>query len=143
MAWKQRNSVGGMTELEEGNDIAIDFSRFHSESGEGVVPVVVQDFDTKEVLLLAHVNEEGLKHAIQKKVATFWSMSRDTLWVKGETSGNVLELMEVRVNCEQNSLLYLVRLLHGGSCHTKDSKGTYRLGCYYRGIEGDRLIPVA
>jgi phosphoribosyl-AMP cyclohydrolase len=139
MAWKVRASVGLVAELEEGSDVAIDFGRSCSRSGEGVVPVVVQDVATKEALLVGHVNEAGLKQALEKSVATFWSLTRDSLWVKGETSGNVLELLEVRVNCEQNSLLYLVRLVRGGACHTKQKDGAYRRGCYYRRISGDRL----
>jgi phosphoribosyl-AMP cyclohydrolase len=106
------------------------------------VPVVVQDIATKEVLLVGHVNEGGLRHALAKGVATFWSLTRDSLWVKGETSGNVLELVEVRVNCEQNSLLYRVRLVRGGACHTRQEDGTYRLGCYYRKLNADRLEKV-
>jgi phosphoribosyl-AMP cyclohydrolase len=142
MAWKVRAQVGLVAELEEGGDIAMDFGRFRSRSGEGVVPVVVQDAETLEVLLVGHVNEAGLKQALERDVATFWSLSRDALWVKGETSGNVLELVEVRVNCEQNSLLYRVRLVRGGACHTKGSDGMYRLGCYYRRICGERLEKV-
>jgi phosphoribosyl-AMP cyclohydrolase len=66
-------------------------------------------------------------------------MSRNELWIKGATSGNTLELIDVRVNCEQNSLLYLVRLTKGGACHTKDADGQARSGCYYRRIQGDQL----
>lgn len=139
MTWKMCAAVTDPCELEEGGDIAIDFGRFRSRGGEGVVPVVVQEVTSGEVLLVGHVNEAGLRQALEKKVATFWSLSRDALWVKGETSGNVLELVEVRVNCEQNSLLYRVRLLRGGACHTKAADGEYRLGCYYRRIRGQRL----
>jgi phosphoribosyl-AMP cyclohydrolase len=128
--------------LEEGADLKLDFSRFTTKSSIGVLPVAVQDVDSKTVLLVGHVNQAALEHALQKKVAAFWSVSRNEIWVKGETSGNVLELVEVRVNCEQNSLLYLVRLRSGGACHTKDSKGNYRLGCYYRKINSGALDPV-
>ena len=75
-------------------------------------------------------------------VAAFWSTSRNELWVKGATSGNVLELVEIRVNCEQNSLLYRVRLKGEGACHTLDADGRARLGCYYRRLVGDRLEPI-
>lgn len=125
--------------LEEGLKLSLDFERFKTPSGVGVVPVAVQDFDTKTVLLIGHANRAALDHALEKKVAAFWSVSRNKIWVKGETSGNVLDLIEARVNCEQNSLLYLVRLRKGGACHTQDSSGRYRLGCYYRKIKDGRL----
>lgn len=143
MAWKARGCITRPFDLEEGPDIAIDFTRFRSRAGHGVVPVAVQDADSGEVLLVAHVNEAGLRHSLANRVAAFWSLSRDALWVKGETSGNTLELLEVRVNCEQNSLLYRVRRVRGGACHTRQGDGAYRLGCYYRRIDGDRLEPVA
>jgi phosphoribosyl-AMP cyclohydrolase len=126
-------------ELEEGATLALDFTRFASRDGTGVVPVVVQDIDSKEVLLVGHVSQAALAHAIANRLATFWSMSRNELWIKGMTSGNTLELVEVRVNCEQNSLLYFVRLQHGGACHTKNSSGEFRLGCYYRKIVDGKL----
>ena len=75
-------------------------------------------------------------------MAAFWSLSRDSLWVKGETSGNWLDIVDVRVNCEQNSLLYLVRLRQGGVCHTLEA-GAARHSCYYRRLTGDRLEFVA
>lgn len=77
MAWKVRAQVTQEAELEEGGDIAIDFGRFHSRSGEGVVPVVVQDVGSGEVLLAGHVNEAGLRQALQTGLATFWTLSRD------------------------------------------------------------------
>jgi phosphoribosyl-AMP cyclohydrolase len=125
--------------LEEGLGIDLHFDRFKSPGGEGVMPVVVQDVDSKEVLLVGHVSRAALEYALKNRVATFWSMSRNELWIKGATSGNTLELVEVRVNCEQNSLLYIVRLTKSGACHTKDASGQYRHGCYYRRIKGDEL----
>jgi phosphoribosyl-AMP cyclohydrolase len=65
-----------------------------------------------------------------------WSTSRNELWHKGATSGDTLDLVEVRVNCEQNSLLYRVRPSTGGACHTKDADGKARPACYYRRVSG-------
>ena len=65
-------------------------------------------------------------------MATFWSSSRNELWIKGKTSGDYLEIVEVRVNCEQNSILYRVRPKGQGACHVKDEQGIARKGCYYR-----------
>ena len=106
-----------------------------------MVPVVAQDVESRDVLVLAHANRAALNYTLQNGVAAFWSLSRDRLWIKGETSGNFLDLVEVRVNCEQNSLLYLVRLRKEGVCHTVQD-GVARHSCYYRRISGDRLEPV-
>ncbi|MCY3782805.1 MAG: phosphoribosyl-AMP cyclohydrolase [Chloroflexi bacterium] len=142
MAWKHPRELDSTEELEECCDIALDFERFFSASGQGVLPVVAQDVDSHDVLVLAHVNKAALDHTLREGVAAFWSLSRDRLWVKGETSGNQLDIVDVRVNCEQNSLLYLVRLRKGGVCHTLED-GAARHSCYYRRIVGDRLEPVA
>lgn len=140
MAWRDPAALS-TTELEEGGDIALDFGRFFAASGDVVVPVVAQDVESRDVLVLAHANRAALDYTLQNGVAAFWSLSRDRLWVKGETSGNLLDLVEVRVNCEQNSLLYLVRLRKDGVCHTLQN-GVARHSCYYRRIAGDRLEPV-
>ena len=140
MAWTDPKSLT-TTELEEGSDLALDFGRFFSASGNGVVPVVAQAFESRDVLVLAHANRVALDYTLREGVAAFWSLSRDRLWTKGETSGNVLDVVEVRVNCEQNSLLYLVRLRKDGVCHTLQH-GVARHSCYYRKIFGDRLESV-
>ena len=141
MTWRDPAALS-TTELEEGSDIALDFGRFSSANGDGVVPVVAQDVESRDVLVLAHANRLALEYTLREGVAAFWSMSRDRLWIKGETSGNVLDVEEVRVNCEQNSLLYLVRLRKDGVCHTLEN-GVARHSCYYRRISGDRLVRVA
>ena len=109
-----------MKELEEGQRLQLDFKKLASVAAteSDVVPVVVQDADSKEVLIVAYVNELALSKAFEERKAVFWSTSRNELWIKGLTSGDYLELVEVRVNCEQNSLLYLVRPAGQGSCHT-------------------------
>ncbi len=126
-------------ELEEGAQLAIDFTKLQQigRSGAEVVPVAVQDADSKELLILAYANHLALQHSLQHGVATFWSTSRNELWIKGATSGDTLDLVEVRVNCEQNSLLYLVRPRGDGACHTKDATGTARTTCYYRRLVGE------
>ncbi|MCB1146368.1 MAG: phosphoribosyl-AMP cyclohydrolase [Leptospiraceae bacterium] len=132
-------------ELEEGNQLALDFDKISKivHNGVNVVPVVVQDQKTKDVLILAYTNLEALQYTLQNNIVAFWSTSRNELWKKGETSGNRLKLIEVRVNCEQNSLLYLVELEGTGSCHTLDSRGKFRHSCYYRKIEKERLEKIA
>ena len=120
-------------ELEEGTNLYLDFEKLEKVAAQskGVIPVAVQDFNTKEVILIAYTNKEAFEKSVKTRITTFWSTSRNELWVKGETSGNTYELKEVYVNCEQNSLLYLVNPKSEGICHTHNSKGKAR-NCYYR-----------
>ena len=126
-------------ELEEGSAFTLDWSKLKkvADGNPDVVPVAVQDADTNELLVLAYANQQALNHSFKSGNATFWSTSRHELWEKGATSGETFELVEVRVNCEQNSLLYLVRPRRGGMCHTKNAKGEPRRGCYYRKLDPD------
>jgi phosphoribosyl-AMP cyclohydrolase len=125
-----------VNEREEGTRIALDFGKLASiaASGARVLPVVLQDADSGEVLFIGYVNEEALQATLRERIAVLWSTSRNELWRKGATSGDVLELAAVRVNCEQNSLLYLVRRTTGGACHTLLPSGSARPSCYYRTI---------
>ena len=131
-------------ELEEGGVLALDFGKLEKVAacGQDLVPVAVQDADSGEVLIVAYANAEALEYTRREGVAAFWSTSRNELWVKGATSGDVLELVEIRVNCEQNSLLYRVHCKGQGACHTRDERGCSRAGCYYRRLADDGLAPV-
>jgi phosphoribosyl-AMP cyclohydrolase len=121
--------------LEEGSVLQLDYTKTASiPPGLNVIPVAVQNADTKEVILVAYANEQALQHSIRTKIATFWSTSRNELWIKGESSGNLFQLLEIRVNCEQNSLLYLVRPKGDGICHTRNSHGQAR-NCFYRRLD--------
>eukprot|EP00933_Yihiella_yeosuensis_P031983 TRINITY_DN25569_c0_g1_i1.p1 TRINITY_DN25569_c0_g1~~TRINITY_DN25569_c0_g1_i1.p1 ORF type:complete len:190 (-),score=31.13 TRINITY_DN25569_c0_g1_i1:357-863(-) len=121
-------------ELEEGREFRLDWQKLRkvNRCEDDVVPVVVQDADSKEVLIVAFANEKALLETFRQKVCVLWSTSRNQLWIKGATSGDVLDLVDVRVNCEQNSLLYLVRPRNTGACHTKGPDGISRPSCYYR-----------
>jgi len=129
------------TALEEGEELALDFDKLRKVAlaGEPVLPVAVQDVESGEVLLVAYVNRAALDHTLAHGVATFWSTSRGELWIKGATSGDTLQIVEVRVNCEQNSLLYRVRRLGQGACPTRDAEGRTRVSCYYRRIVDGKL----
>ena len=120
-------------ELEEGLELKLDFNKLAkaAAAAPGIIPVAVQNADTKEIILVAYANEPALKKAIETRSAVFWSTSRNELWEKGKTSGETFDLLEVRVNCEQNSLVYIVRPRRGGICHTKNKQGLAR-NCYYR-----------
>lgn len=132
-------------ELEEGKTLQIDFKKLAkvSNCAEDLIPAVAQDHDTGEVLIVGYANELALKTALQEKMATFWSTSRNELWIKGKTSGDYLEIVEARVNCEQNSVLYRVRPKGQGACHTKDKDGVARSGCYYRVIGKEGTLSFA
>ena len=100
---------------------------------EGLVPVVVQDYSSGEVLMLAFMNRKAWEETLKTRRATYWSRSRNQLWVKGETSGNYQEVKEVLVDCDEDTILLKVLQKGGAACHTG-----YR-SCFYRRLEGDEL----
>ena len=125
-------------EIEEGSELKLDFAKLAKAAAACpvVIPVAVQNVDTKEVILVAYTNELAMKKTFETRTLTLWSTSRNELWIKGATSGETFEVLEARVNCEQNSLVYVVRPRRGGICHTKNCKGEPR-NCYYRRIDFD------
>jgi phosphoribosyl-AMP cyclohydrolase len=139
---RAQGTIAAVNELEEGTRPALDFDKLASVAATGarVVPVVLQDADSGEVLFIGYANEEALKTSLRERIAVLWSTSRNELWRKGATSGDVLELAEIRVNCEQNSVLYLVRRTTGGACHTLTDSGTARPSCYYRVITDEMTL---
>ena len=124
-------------EIEEGIRLELDFTKLKkvADCKEDIIPAVAQDADTGEVLIVGYANELALKTTLQENMATFWSTSRNELWIKGKTSGDYLEIVEVCVNCEQNSLLYRVKPKGRGACHTKNEDGTPSASCYYRKLK--------
>lgn len=115
----------------------LDFTKLKkiAQCSEDVIPAIAQCTDNGEVLIVGYVNRLALETAVKEGMATFWSTSRNELWIKGKTSGDYLEIVDILVNCEQNSIVYKVRLKGKGSCHTKDKNGNPRFGCYYRRIK--------
>jgi len=87
------------------------------EKQDGLLPAIAQDADTKEVLMLAYVNEEALKLTFETGFAHYYSRSRDQLWKKGETSGHLQTICDVMLDCDGDTLLYLVKQ-EGVACHT-------------------------
>ena len=118
--------------------LLIDFG----EEGQKLLPVVTQDYTTKEVLILAFVNREAFDETRRSGYATYWSRSRNELWKKGLTSGDMLKMNEIRINCEQNSLLYLVTPQGKGACHAKKDDGMPYSSCYYRKINEDNSLEI-
>jgi len=131
-----------MNALEEGVELELDFDKLVTigASGQRVVPVVLQHAETGEVLYIAYANAQALRATLEKREAVLWSTSRNELWHKGATSGDVLDLVDVRVNCEQNSLLYRVTPRTGGVCHTTDTSGNTRGSCYYRRVVSEDTL---
>ncbi|NPA92411.1 MAG: phosphoribosyl-AMP cyclohydrolase [Chloroflexi bacterium] len=91
----------------------------------GLIPAVVQDVHTYQVLMVAYMNEEALQRTLETGEAHFWSRSRQELWHKGATSGNVQKVVEIRVDCDADTLLLLVEPA-GPACHTGN------ISCFYR-----------
>jgi len=102
----------------------------------GLIPVIVQDYKRGDVLMLAYMNEEAWLKTVDTGKATFWSRSRNTLWIKGETSGNVQWVKEMYVDCDQDAILLKVEQVGDAACHTG-----YR-SCFYRRWEKGDWITV-
>ena len=84
---------------------------------DGLIPVIVQDATTREVLTLAYTNQESLKLTVKTGNSWFWSRSRNKLWMKGEESGNTQKVKEILVDCDSDAIIYLVEP-SGPACHT-------------------------
>ena len=98
----------------------------------GLIPAIIQDAATGEVLMLGYMNEESLRRTMKSKEVWFYSRSRQELWHKGETSGNIIKVKGIKYNCENNSLL--VRASPTGPvCHTGNKT------CFYRDLTGEDL----
>ncbi|MEQ3650607.1 phosphoribosyl-AMP cyclohydrolase [Hyphomonas sp.] len=106
-------------------------------NADGLIAAIAQDTGTGEVLMLAWMNADALAATIETGQATYWSRSRQALWVKGETSGHVQQVVDIRVDCDQDAVLLKVNQT-GGACHTG------RASCFYRIVEdGGRSLSVA
>ena len=93
--------------------IEIDFKK-----GDGLIPAVIQDAATNEVLMVGYMTRESWEKTLETKRATFWSRSRQKLWIKGETSGHVQEVKEIYLDCDGDTLLLKVDQIGGAACHT-------------------------
>ncbi len=122
------------SEIEETRELQLQFDKRG-----GLLPVVVQESNSGEILMIASVNREALEHSIKSKEAAFWSTSRNELWIKGLTSGNRIHIDEIWVDCDQDAIIYKVTLQAGGICHTKNDNNEHRKSCFYRKIDLDQL----
>lgn len=99
----------------------------------GLVAAVVQDVNTKQVLMVGYMNRESLEITLRERRACFWSRSRQKLWRKGESSGNVLNLVEIRTDCDNDAMLLLCDPV-GPTCHTNETS------CFYRVVQEDGTL---
>ncbi len=97
----------------------------------GLIPAVVQDAASGEVLMLAYMNAEAWQNTLSTAIATYWSRSRNQIWVKGETSGNVQRVKEIRIDCDRDTVLLKVDQIGGAACHTGHRS------CFFRRVQSD------
>lgn len=112
--------------------LKLDFSK----SSDGLIPAIAQDYKTGEVLMLAYINEASWAETLKSGYATYWTRSRQKLWKKGESSGNLQEIKEILVDCDDDTVIFKVNQIGDAACHTG-----YR-SCFYRKVEGDEIITV-
>jgi phosphoribosyl-AMP cyclohydrolase len=106
------------------------------KKGGGMLPAVVQEAGTGKVLMLGYMNAEAYQKTLESGNVTFFSRSQNKLWMKGESSGHVLKVKEVLVDCDLDSVVVIAEQLGPGTCHEG-----YRT-CFYRRVEGDQMIVV-
>ncbi len=117
--------------MNDQNLIVLDFSK-----GGGLLPAIVQDAETLEVLMLAYINEQAWEKSLETGEAHYWSRSRNELWHKGATSGNVQKIKEILIDCDNDTIIFKVEQVGGAACHTG-----YR-SCFYRKVEGNSLSTI-
>ena len=100
----------------------------------GLIPCVVQDAETAEVLMVAYMNKDSLRDTVEKRLASYWSRSRKAFWVKGETSGHTQEIKEIRFDCDLDCVLIKVKQNGGAACHTG------MRSCFFRRLDENGLV---
>lgn len=101
---------------------------------DGLIPAIVQDHETGDVLMMAYMNAETLQETLQTGRMVYWSRSRQAVWRKGETSGNVQHVHEARIDCDGDTLLFRVEQVGNAACHTGHRS------CFYRRVEDEELV---
>lgn len=105
-----------------------------TKDSQGLIPAIVQDYQTGEVLMLAYINQLAWQKTIETGKAHYWSRSRNKLWLKGESSGHIQLIKDIYIDCDQDTVVYKVEQLGGAACH----KG-YR-SCFYRKLDQGQFI---
>ena len=120
-------------QLERGIELQLQFDKRG-----GLLPVVVQEFVSGQILMLGYTNQEAFNQTVSTRQATFWSTSRNKLWTKGETSGDYLKIMDILIDCDQDAIVYQVKLAGDGACHTIGKNGRHRKTCFYRAYDSNK-----
>jgi phosphoribosyl-AMP cyclohydrolase len=107
------------------------FSQTLKYNDQGLIPAIAQDWETGEVLMLAWMNQQAVELSVNEQRAVYWSRSRQALWRKGEESGHVQQLREMRLDCDADTLLLKVEQVGGIACHTG------RRSCFYQKLDGN------
>ncbi len=105
-----------------------------AKTTDGLLPAIVQDYQTREVLMLAYINKEAWEKTQATGKAHYWSRSRNQLWLKGETSGHVQIIQAILVDCDDDTVIYQVEQLGGAACHTGHRS------CFFRRLQGNDLV---
>ncbi len=111
--------------------LKLDFSK-----GNGLLPAIVQDYKTGKVLMLAYINKEAWEKSLETGETHFWSRSRNELWHKGESSGNVQKIKAIFVDCDNDTVLFQVEQIGGAACHTGYDT------CFYRKVNQDGTVEI-
>jgi len=112
--------------------IELDFAK----SADGLIPAIAQDWQTGQVLMLAYMNKQSWEATLKTGVATYWTRSRQKLWVKGESSGHVQRVKEILVDCDLDTIVMKIEQVGGAACHEGYPS------CFFRRLEGDQLVVV-
>ena len=104
------------------------------EKQDGLIPAIAQDAESGEVLMLAYINPESWKLTLETGIAHYWSRSRNKLWKKGESSGNIQEVKEIRIDCDSDTVVLKVNQIGEAACHTG-----YR-SCFHLLVQGDKTV---
>lgn len=108
--------------------VELDFEKMN-----GLVPAIAQDYRTGEILMVAFMNKEAWELTVKTGIVHYWSRSRNELWKKGETSGNIQKVKEIRIDCDNDCVLVKVEQVGDVACHTGNRS------CFYRVLQGDEL----
>ena len=109
--------------------IQLNFDKF----ADGLMPAIVQEYATGQILMLAYINRLSWQKTLETGKAHFWSRSRNTLWLKGESSGHVQHIREILVDCDADTVVFKVEQLGGAACHTGHKS------CFFRRVRGEEL----
>ncbi|MDX2434064.1 MAG: phosphoribosyl-AMP cyclohydrolase [Desulfobacterales bacterium] len=123
----------GSSDSEEVSNTEDGMITLQFDKGNGLLPAIVQDHVTKEVLMVAYVNDLAWKKTLETGKAHYWSRSRNKLWLKGETSGHQQIIKKILVDCDEDTVIYQVEQLGGAACHTGHRS------CFFRQVSDDKF----